>query len=54
VDRAYELLLTVGIEVLDGVDVEVYVEDDDLILECPACETLFDAAGEAVEHDCRR
>jgi len=54
VDRAYELLLTVGIEILDGVELEVYVEDDDLILECPVCETLFDAAGEAVDHDCGR
>jgi hypothetical protein len=54
VDRAYELLLTVGIEVLDGVDMDVYVEDDDLILECPACATLFDAAGTAADHDCGR
>jgi hypothetical protein len=52
IDRAHELLLTIGIETLDGVDLEVSVEDDRLILECPACGALFDAADEAVKHGC--
>lgn len=52
VDRAYELLVSVGFGTLDGLDVGVYVEDDRLILECAACATAFEDPDAAVAHSC--
>jgi hypothetical protein len=50
-DRAYELLVSVGLATLDGHDITVTVEGDRLILECPACGRAFDAPDEFVDHD---
>jgi len=52
VDRAYELLVAVGLETLDGLDVEVSVEGGRLILDCPGCGAVFEDPGEAIAHEC--
>jgi hypothetical protein len=52
IDRAYELLVSVGLSTLDGRNVDVYVEDERLLFECPGCETVFDEPSEAADHDC--
>jgi hypothetical protein len=39
-------------ETLANVELAVYVEDDQLILDCPACESIFESVPEAVEHEC--
>jgi hypothetical protein len=49
---AYELLVTVGLETLGGLEMDVYVKNDKLILECPACETIFETTDDAIAHDC--
>ncbi len=52
IDRAYELLVSVGIETLDGMDLSVSVENQRLILECPGCASVFDSTDEALAHEC--
>jgi len=50
-DHAYELLVSVGLEVLDGVDLDAYVDDGRLILECERCEAIFDSTEEYLSHE---
>jgi|GEM_PF-4027142 len=50
-DRAYELLVSVGLATLDGHEVGVTVEGGRLFLECPACGQAFGTPDEFVEHD---
>ena len=52
VERAYELLVSVGLEALDGLHVTVSVEGDRLVLDCPRCGAVFDPPAEARDHDC--
>ena len=52
VDHAYELLLAVGLDTLEGVAVDVYIEDDRLVLECPDCGAAFGRPEEALDHEC--
>jgi hypothetical protein len=51
-DRAYELLLAVGIDVLDDVELNVSLDEDRLVLECPQCTGLFESPPAAVDHEC--
>lgn len=50
-DRAYELLVSVGLATLDGHEVDVTVEGERLLLECPACGRAAGAPEEFVDHD---
>lgn len=50
-DRAYELLVSVGLATLDGREFEVVVDDGRLILECPACKRMFATPDEFADHD---
>lgn len=50
-DHAYELLISVGLEVLDGVELDAYVEEGQLILECERCAAIFDSTGEYLAHE---
>lgn len=50
-DRAWELLVSVGLATLDGREFDIAVENGRLILDCPACEHAFDTPDEFVGHD---
>jgi hypothetical protein len=52
VDRAHEVLLSVGLDVLESVEVEIYEENGSLVLECPNCASVFDSPGPAIAHEC--
>ncbi|WP_008523882.1 hypothetical protein [Halorhabdus tiamatea] len=52
VDDAYELLIAVGFETIDGIAFDVYVEDDRLLFECPACGEAFEHPERALSHTC--
>lgn len=51
-DRAYELLVAVGLDVLAELDLEVEIDNGHLVLDCPACGAVFDDPGGAVSHEC--
>jgi len=50
-DRAYELLVSVGLATLDGHEVGITVEGGRLVLECPACGRAFGVPNDFVEYD---
>jgi hypothetical protein len=50
-DRAYELLVSVGLATLGGHEVEVTVDGERFVLECPTCGGTFDAPDEFADHD---
>jgi hypothetical protein len=52
VDTAYELLLAVGLETLEGLTIEVSVENENLLLDCPGCSAVFQDPKEAIAHEC--
>ncbi|CCQ32268.1 hypothetical protein HTIA_0117 [Halorhabdus tiamatea SARL4B] len=46
------MLIAVGFETIDGIAFDVYVEDDRLLFECPACGEAFEHPERALSHTC--